>query len=350
MMKGKQSQESGHESTQIQAQGDVHYHGLNYEDAREVALSVYKENFIQLKDAAAEIATQRVEDFIDSFIDEAKRRGFQDIPEGRNPDFQYVLYLAQKGYARRGDKDSGDLLVKLLADRAGRTERNLIQIVLNESIEVAPKLTTSQLAALSTMFLVSHTVKNGFTDLASFVVHVNDLIVKFSSQASTSEADYPHLHYSGCGSLSNVATTVEAAFSNGYPGLFCTGFTEEEVQGIDLNLEEIQGIIKPCLYDDSLLQVEGAINREIDEAGQRQNIAQQKVVRLKQLQNGKLMSQEQVRGHLLEVEPNLKQSLFDLWDHTLMKHTMLTSVGTAIAHANVKRVTGDFADLSIWIH
>jgi hypothetical protein len=41
--------------------------------------------------------------------------------------------------------------------------------------------------------------------------------------------------------------------------------------------------------------------------------------------------------------------LFDLWENTPLKHMALTSVGIAIGYANLKRVCGFDADLSIWI-
>lgn len=52
-----------------------------------------------------------------------------------------MLFSAQKEHARIGDEDLGDLLVQLLVDRTKVRDRNLVQIALNESLEVAPKLT-----------------------------------------------------------------------------------------------------------------------------------------------------------------------------------------------------------------
>jgi hypothetical protein len=41
--------------------------------------------------------------------------------------------------------------------------------------------------------------------------------------------------------------------------------------------------------------------------------------------------------------------LFELWSRTPILNSMLTSVGIAIAHANIKKRTGCDFDLSIWI-
>jgi hypothetical protein len=42
--------------------------------------------------------------------------------------------------------------------------------------------------------------------------------------------------------------------------------------------------------------------------------------------------------------------LFETWSGSLMKNFTLTSVGIAIGHANIKRLIGEFANLSIWIN
>jgi hypothetical protein len=43
-------------------------------------------------------------------------------------------------------------------------------------------------------------------------------------------------------------------------------------------------------------------------------------------------------------------SLFDLWDNTDMKHFEISSVGIAIAHANLLRIMPEFGELSIWVN
>ncbi len=71
------------------------------------------------------------------------------LENAENPDFQRALFTVQKEYALTGDDELGDLLVDLLIDRTKQDNRSLLQIVLNESLSVVPKLTNDQLAALS---------------------------------------------------------------------------------------------------------------------------------------------------------------------------------------------------------
>jgi hypothetical protein len=44
------------------------------------------------------------------------------------------------------------------------------------------------------------------------------------------------------------------------------------------------------------------------------------------------------------------ENVFDTWSDSQMKNFTLTSVGIAIGHANIKRLVGEFANLSIWIN
>ncbi len=44
------------------------------------------------------------------------------------------------------------------------------------------------------------------------------------------------------------------------------------------------------------------------------------------------------------------EHLVHTWTNSKLKSLTLTSVGIAIGHANLRRVTGDHFDLRIWIH
>ena len=61
------------------------------------------------------------------------------------------------------------------------------------------------------------------------------------------------------------------------------------------------------------------------------------------------MSDEEIRTKCLEIRPYM-ENIFDIWKNSEMCRFNLTSVGIAIGHANIKRITGYFTDLSIWIN
>jgi U3 small nucleolar RNA-associated protein 14 len=61
------------------------------------------------------------------------------------------------------------------------------------------------------------------------------------------------------------------------------------------------------------------------------------------------MSNPEIREKCISIRPFM-ETVFDSWENSKIKSFTLTSVGMAIGHANIKRLTGEFASLSIWIN
>ncbi len=346
MMGDRQSQKGGDSSTNIQAHSISV--GLSYAEARQVAMDVFRDNFLKLKSEAAQIAQERAETLLDTYLKRAAQEGKTEIPEAENPDFQMALFSAQRDYARTGDEDLGKLLVQLLVDRTKLDERNLIQIVLNQSLTVAPMLTSDQLNALSLIFLLRYTVNNGLIVTNLLGLYLDQLILPFVPGASRKESAYQHLEYAGCGSISMGQLQLEEAFRRNYPGLLSKGFAEEAIQDLELTPEARAQLIIPNLHGGSLVQVKALNDQQIDNLCAQLEVEPEKVERLKQLQAAGVMPGPEVKDFLVDLRPQMAR-LFDVWNDTSMKHMTLTSVGIAIAHANIKRQTGASFDLSIWI-
>lgn len=345
-MGDKQSQKSGDSSVNIQGR-DISF-GLSYSETRKVAMDVFQDNFYKFRDEAAEIVEERAKDFVENFLKKAHEEGFSAIPEAKNPDFQYALFSAQREYARTGNRDLGKTLVQLLVDRTKVTDRNLTQIVLNESLTIAPKLTPDQLDALSLVFLIKYTRNTGLLHPEHLLLYLDKYILPFVNGASRKQSAYQHLEFAGCGTISIGELKAEDAFHRTYPGLFSEGFTEEEVQDIELSLEERSRVLIICLHNDLLLQVNAVDDETVENLCLQSGIESEKVEKLKRLQASKVMPSDKVKDYLLNARPYIPQ-FFEVWEDTNMKHMSLTSVGIAIAHANIQRKVGETFDLSIWL-
>ncbi|NJK43532.1 MAG: hypothetical protein HC933_04020 [Pleurocapsa sp. SU_196_0] len=149
-----QRQDVGDHATALQAGGNItiHHAGMSYTDVRDIALDVFNQNFFRLSESAAATARQRAEEITDRFLGKLQVEYPQGLAKAEDPDFQYALFTLQKQYARTGDADLAELLMNLLSQRAKENGRTMLQIVLNESLEVAAKLTPSQVASLSLIF------------------------------------------------------------------------------------------------------------------------------------------------------------------------------------------------------
>ena len=343
-MANRQEQSGGERSTNIQAMGDVQV-GLSYAEAKQIALDVFDANFYRLSAAAAQTAQQRAEKLIEAYLERLQAEAPAGLEEMRDPDMQYALYTAQREYARQGDDELGDLLVQLLVDRAQRGERGLQQIVLNESLSVAAKLTSDQLDALTLVFVLRYTRRHNLTSLDTLGAYLDGMVLPFVLGASEKQSAYQHLEYAGCGTISIGSTTIERAFRKLYAGLFSGGLSSEKVTDFP---EDHRSLLVPCLQDPDKLQIGVTDGETLDKLLQERGATPEATAFVKQAFEEQTMAEADVRGAVLKVRPGA-EALFKKWSDTQMKHLTLTSVGIAIGHANLQRKTGEKLDLSLWI-
>ena len=180
MLSKDQEQSVTEGSTAIQAGGNITIlnNGLTYDEVKTVALDVFKANFYELAGDAKEIAKTRAEEITEEFLSKLQKENPTGFKKSGDPDFQYALYTVQKEYARNGDKELGDLLVDLLVDRSKQEQRDILQIVLNESLSTAPKLTENQLAVLAMIFLFKHTQHLGVGNHQMFAEYLDAYVAR----------------------------------------------------------------------------------------------------------------------------------------------------------------------------
>ena len=223
----KQTQKAGDESVNVQAESITINTGLSVSDAREIAIGVFRENFLELRDEAADVAFERARVFTDDLVEKlAAEPGLLDA--ARDPDYQYGLFTAQREYARTGDDDLGATLTDLLVRRAGHNERTLLQVALNEAIPTVGKLTSDQFSILSVLFLVRYTHWGAIVDFAALASMLDESIGPFIDDLPPTLASLQHLEYAGCGSIGIGEIRIEEAFSKAYPGTFSKGLTVEQ--------------------------------------------------------------------------------------------------------------------------
>lgn len=345
----RQSQKGGDSSTNIQA-GTVVVEGMTYPEVREVALDVFRSNFYELAGKAHDIATQRAEEVTERFLNKLQAENPEGFEQAQDPDFQHALFTAQKEYARTGDAELGDLLVDLLVDRSKQAQRDMIQIVLNESLTVAPKLTTGQLSVLAVCFLCKYTQNRGIGNHQALGEYWDSQLHPFIENMSRSNASYQHLEFAGCGSISSVGSkSLPGILGQIYQGQFLKGFEEIEIQNREVSIENPPDFFIPCLNDGNLIQVRANSEESLRNLMDQKSVPETEREKLVELFNLNKMSENEIRDKCVEIRPYM-EDLFEYWNETLMARFSLTSVGIAIGHANIKRLVGEFADLSIWIN
>ncbi|WP_431030140.1 LPO_1073/Vpar_1526 family protein [Lysinibacillus sp. LZ02] len=348
MIKNNQTQKIGDNSTSLQVGGDMYVtHGISYFEAKEIALDVFKTNFYQLSEDAASVAKQRAEEITDKFLNELNERLPNSINQMNNPDMQYALFTAQREYARTGDNDLLEILVNILVDRASIDNRSLLQIVLNESLDVVTKLTNEQLDILSLVFLLRYTRRLHFKNIDDFKSYLLNVIIPFMD-VPKENSYYQHLEYTGCGSISVLDNKIEETFRQNYQGIFSKGFSREECENL-VNGEVLSStILIPCFHNKELVQVKSLNDEQLEEICLEAGASEELIQKMKDLQNSRIMNEGEIKDFVTSLDPKIKQ-LFDLWYDSSLNRMTLTSVGIAIAHANLQRKINDKYDLSIWI-
>ena len=346
----KQTQKAEENAIAVMAGNDVniHHHGMTYADARDIARDVYRADFAHLTAHAVETAKARTEKIIDDFLRKLEAQNPAGVQQASDPDFQIALYGIQRDYARTGDDDLGTLLVDLLVDRSKAVTRDLRQIVLNESLETARKLTREQVASLSLIFLLRYTQSLQVVSIDTFGQYLDALIQPLSDGFKTSQASVQHMEFSGCGAISAFSFLIEQSFLEHYRALFSHGIDGDEALRISGN-PDYRSFLMKSLRDPSKLQLNTLNQGVFDELAPSKKLTPTEIGFLKSLGSQNLFSHAEVRTEVVKLRPFMEQ-VFAAWDSTPLPNFTLTSVGIAIGHANLKRFVPDFGDLSIWIN
>ncbi len=351
MLNKDQKQNVAEGSTAIQVAGNITItkNGLTYAEVRDVALDVFKANFYELAGVAKETAKARAEEITEKFLSKLQQENPLGFEKSDDPDFQYALFTVQKEHARNGDKELGDILVDLLVDRSKQEQRDILQIVLNESLNTAPKLTDSQLAVLALIFLFKYTQNFDVGNHQMLADYLDNYVAPFTSKVVKNIACYQHLEFSGSGAIGLGERSLESLLGTTYQGQFLKGFEEKDITEMGVSIGSDPRFFIPCLNDPSKFQVCANSKELLDKAFEEHAISTEDRAKIIALFDVGKMSDIEIKDKCVEIRPYMS-GLFATWSESAMKNFTLTSVGIAIGHANIKRMVGEFANLSIWIN
>lgn len=314
MLNKDQKQRVAEGSTAIQAGGDVIITktGLSLSEVRDVALDVFRTNFYKLAGVAKKTARARAEEITEEFLSKLQRENPAGLAKSHDPDFQYALFTVQKEYARNGDKDLGDLLVDLLVDRTKQEQRDILQIVLNESLNTAPKLTENQLAVLAVVFLFKYTQNYGIGNHQMLGEYLDSHVAPFVSKVVKNNACYQHLEFSGCGSIGLGAISLEAILGQTYQGQFLKGFEQTEVSDRGISIGIDQRFFMRCLNDPSKIQVRANSKEIVDKIFEAHAIQSEDRAKITALFDVGKMNDAEIREKCISIRPYMLD-LFECW-------------------------------------
>lgn len=346
----RKNQTGGDGSINIQSENDVNLNvGITYSEARQIALDVFESNFVKLSKNAAELAYSRTQELTEKYLKKLYDVNPALLNSTEDPDMQYALFTAQKEYARTGDKALADLLVDILVDRASQNERSVLQIVNNEALSVAPKLTLEQYNVLSLVFIIRYTKRLNLKNFDDFVHYIKNSIRPLLSEIRTDDACFQHLEYTGCGSLQSLATAqLEGVLKANYPGLFWRGAQQEEIDELASQGLIFPELVIPCINDVQKLQFNALNEDTLNKKCKSVDFDDQQIKRLVDFQNSHLMNDDELQQKISSVIPDFLNFL-KIWNKTSISNFTLTSVGIAIGYANIRRLTKENYNIGIWV-
>lgn len=342
-------QDGGDNSSNFQAAGDIHLHGLDADEARNVALEVFRSNAIELAGVAQAVAVARAEELTNEFLRKLQEDAPSKIDSLSDPDMQSSVFEAQKAFARSGEEDLRVALVDLLAARGAEQARNLRTLALNEAIVSAPKLTEGQRRAIGWVFYIRYCRDTASGNPDQFYARLSEVASALDMGIPSGAADYQHIEYVGAGSVGLGSHSLGDGLLSGAEGIFTHGFERAAVEdGLFARLDA-RNFIVPAVRNSENFQINLVADEDLSA-----NLAalglQADEDAVRPLLSSGRMGAEEVGDEAVARVPALAQ-LRSVWDddQSSIRRLTLTSVGLAIGHAYWSRLTGREAPLAIWL-
>lgn len=174
-------------------------------------------------------------------------------------------------------------------------------------------------------------------------------VAPFAPKLVKNLACYQHLEFSSCGAVGLREVKLETILVQNYQGQFFKGFEAKEIaeRGITIGLDPKYFIA--CFNDSSKIQVRANNKERLDESLIEDAITQTDRDNIIALFDLNKMDVTEIKDTCIKIRPYMA-GVFDTWSDSNMNNFTLTSVGIAIGHANIKRLVGEFANLSMWIN
>lgn len=332
-----QKQKLGDNGIGAQAGRDVVIQGMSYADtkavARDVAMEVFRENATRLVREAHATAHARAEEFVDNFLDQMAAKHPDALHHMQEPGVQSALLEAQSTYARTGDADLGELLVELLIDRVGKTERDLAQLALISAIEVARELRSAHLALLASNLFVKG-IRLNVTSVEELAQGMEEALYPLQDALHTiNSMDLDYLVGRGCLILSAGQISIAEYLRMTYPGMFTRGFNTKQWPGgahlLDTPLVEAHPD-HPGNH-----RIAAITNEDLDMLLESYELAYCEHDARTALRQNPVGDQE-IERLLTSAAPRLTNT-FSRWKALNLSHYVNTATGVAIGHAYLRR-------------
>lgn len=197
----EQKQGVGNTGTQIGNQTNIDNHSTIYvgptlEEVTRIVTNLFLDNFPRMQMIAKDEVDKRMNELWDKIVACFIQKDITDLSPFMETDVQYIIYEAQKNYARFATPDLLLKLSSLIAERVKHNDDDMcLKVAIDQAISIIGMLAPAQLDHLSVLFLTTKVKYNNITSLE----HLKDLFEFFDNTFSkTRSSNWQHLNMLGC--------------------------------------------------------------------------------------------------------------------------------------------------------
>ena len=294
---------------------------------------------------AEKLIDQRIHEILESIIRKMQEKDESLLNRFRDPRFLGPLVSIERSYAETGDPELGGILSGLLADLAGEPIRSRREIVLRESIECAPKLTTQHLNALTVILRLTRFTHKLVVDPADLIRLLDSELRPYFRAIPTDSFDYSYMGATQAGThVPAIGHTVYSQIFTAHRNAMYPPFEINEIaqlyagpsiEQITSDMNEIahmmelpyalsqMGIEKLKLKSDlvtKILSPNPNVVKSLTEAE----------TKFREFLRGKSINEQQFTDLIRDQSPELAE-FFDLIERTGALHFQLSPVGIMLA-------------------
>lgn len=335
-------QKSRDNSTNIRAGRDISI-GLGYRDVKEIsrdtAMEVFSRNFQSLSREAHAVAQKRADEFTLNLVESLQQRAPRVLESFQEPGTQSALFSAQSGYAKTGDADLGEVLIELLISRAGCRQRNTSQLASNFAVGIAEHLSSHHFAILTCNFALKQLAYGEIRSIGTLARNIEASIGPFFQDLGSADpADLDYLAGLGCTIATAGSLSPGKYVGMNYPGLFTRGFSSKEI----MHSERLIGtrLVRPFGPDPDRYQIDAVTSEDLLKLIDSLLLREISDLALSALRNT-VLGEHEIERMITESAPGLAP-MFRRIKELEMNGYINTAIGTAIAHANMRRVIPEF--------
>jgi len=200
-LRTRSNQRAGDNATQTVIHVDGS--GITPEQAKSISNETFMNNFPTFMKVAEATAANRVAELTEKIVDrmsilEGALESFSD------PDFLCALNAAQTNFARVGGDELGDFLTEVISDRSDPKNHSMLDFVLSEAVEVAPRLSVEQIDAVAMLHILNETKLGNINSIQDLEKQFCEGSKKITQAYNCSSFSFSHLEYFGVVSINKL--------------------------------------------------------------------------------------------------------------------------------------------------